>query len=130
MSLEKALNILSEFDSDAIEKTAAGKVKARNRPAPIFDAKHPKVTDNKDHFPIDTIGRARNALARAGQFGSGKPSWYSGSAEQFKNSVRRAVKSKYPSIEVTEKKSKKKSSEELTALYKKAIGYLENIKKS
>jgi hypothetical protein len=43
---------------------------------------------SKRKYPIDTIGRARNALARVSQFGS--------AAE--KAQVRRAVKRKYPSI--------------------------------
>jgi hypothetical protein len=82
---------------------ANGKAKVRNRPAPIFDAKSPKVKDNKDHFPIDTIGRARNALARVEQFDEAPP-WWKGSLSELKNAVKRAVKAKYPSIAIGGKK--------------------------
>lgn len=74
--------------------------KVRNRPKPVLDAKNPKVKDNKDHFPIDTIGRARNALARVAQYDK-SPSWYSGSLQELKKTIRDAVKKAYPSIDVT-----------------------------
>lgn len=77
----------------------------RNKPAAVFDNKHSKVKDDKDHFPIDTIERARNALARSHQYSSA-PSWWSGSLKELQNSVSRAVHSKYPSIK-SEKKTKK-----------------------
>lgn len=47
-------------------------------------------------YPIDTPGRARNALARVSQFGT--------ASEKAK--VRSAVRRKYPSIAVGGKKSK------------------------
>lgn len=47
----------------------------------------------KKAYPIDTINRARNALARVSQFGT----------EAEKKKVRAAVHKKYPSID---KKSK------------------------
>jgi len=68
----------------------------------IFPAKHPKVKDDKDHFPIDTENRGRNALARANQYGAA-PEWYDGSLESLKMTVAKRVKAKYPGIEVTEK---------------------------
>jgi len=77
----------------------------RNKPAAIFGHKHPKVKDDKDHFPIDTIRRARNALARSHQYESAPP-WWSGSLKELQNSVSRAVHSEYPSIKI-EKKTKK-----------------------
>lgn len=43
---------------------------------------------NKRAYPIDTPGRARNALARVSQFGS----------PQEKAQVKRAVKRKFPFI--------------------------------
>ena len=89
------------------EKAHDPKAKVRNKSSAIFGAKHPKVKDDKDHFPIDTIGRGRNALARAGQFSSA-PSWWSGSLEELKSAVSRAVHGKYPSIK-SEKKDKKSS---------------------
>lgn len=74
--------------------------KVRTKPAAIFDAKHKNVTDNKDHFPIDTLARARNALARVNQF-TVKPDWWKGSLKDLVSSVVSAVKKKYPSIEIT-----------------------------
>ena len=71
----------------------------------IFPKTHSKVKDKKDHFPINTEGRARNALARANQF-SKAPPWYSGSLESLVKTVASAVKRKYKGIDVS-KKSKK-----------------------
>lgn len=79
------------------------KAKVRNKPECVFDNTNPKVTDDKDHFPINTEGRARNALARANQFTS-VPKWYSGSLESLKKTVVRAVKKKYKNIEIDVKK--------------------------
>lgn len=75
--------------------------KVRNRPDAIFDNDDPDVTDNEDHFPIDTVGRARNALARCQQYDSSPP-WYSGSLESLQEKVKRAVHGKYPEIEIAE----------------------------
>lgn len=75
-------------------------MKARNRPSPIFQSNHPKVKDNKDHFPIDTIGRGRNALARVNQFDKA-PDWWKGSLKELKNAVVKAVAKKYPSIKIS-----------------------------
>lgn len=69
----------------------------RNRPSPVFPSNHPKVKDDRDHFPIDTIERARNALARVGQYESA-PSWWKGSLIELKEAVAGAVKEKHPSI--------------------------------
>jgi len=54
-----------------------------------------------DHFPINTIGRARNALARASQYDEA-PSWYEGSLDSLVKTVQRKVKEKYPSIDTTD----------------------------
>jgi len=54
-----------------------------------------------DHFPINTIGRARNALSRASQYSSA-PSWYKGSLDSLVKTVQRRVKAKYPSIHTTD----------------------------
>src|SRR5690606_1898804 len=71
----------------------------------IFPHTHAKVEGTKDHFPINTEGRARNALARANQFSSA-PEWYKRSLKELVSTVARAVKKKYPSIDVTEKSKK------------------------
>lgn len=82
-------------------KGEKGDAKERSRPNPVFDHTDPKVLDNADHFPINTEGRARNALARANQY-SDAPSWYDGSLKELKKTVADAVKRAYPDIEVTE----------------------------
>lgn len=74
--------------------------KVRNRGDVVFDNKHPKVTDNKDHFPINDADQARNALARVAQFDAA-PKWWSGSLKQLQSAVRSAVSSKFPKINVT-----------------------------
>ena len=81
------------------------KAKSRNRPDPVFDDSSSKVKDDKDHFPINTLGRARNALARASQY-SKKPAWYAGTLKSLVSRVRSKVKSKYPSIELTKASAK------------------------
>jgi hypothetical protein len=81
------------------------KAKVRNRGKCVFPADHPKVKDQKDHFPLKNVAQARNALARANQFSSA-PEWFKGSIEEFVNTIHRAVKKEYPSIEVTEASKK------------------------
>jgi hypothetical protein len=76
------------------------KAKKRNRPNPVFPHTSPRVKDNADHFPIDTPGRARNALARANQY-SRAPSWYSGTLASLKRAVVNAVHKRYPSIKIS-----------------------------
>jgi hypothetical protein len=90
--------------------------KVRNRGEVIFPAESPNVLDHKDHFKIGTIAEARAALSYAGHYKSAPP-WYKGSLEQLKATIRRKVKSKFPSIEVSE--PKKKSSEVLHMLTEK-----------
>ena len=63
------------------------------------------VKDNKDHFPIDTEARARNALARVNQY-SKSPPWWTGSLQELVNSVVRAVKKQYKGIEVSKESAK------------------------
>jgi len=82
------------------------KVKAKNGPEVIFDSESPKVTDKKDHFPIDTIGKAKNVLSKVNQMDD-VPPWYKGSLDSLQKAVRKAVKAKYPSIEVSDKKKEK-----------------------
>lgn len=108
-SLQKLAFELEETHSFLAVKAAGEKdpkAKVRNKPDAIFGDKHPKVKDDKDHFPIDTIGRARNALARVQQFSSAPP-WWKGSLEELQKAVSRAVKKKYPSINVGGKDKKK-----------------------
>lgn len=67
----------------------------------VFPADSTAVKDDKDHFPIHDKSHARNALARANQY-SKSPSWYTGSLDSLKKRVAEKVKSKFPSIEVSE----------------------------
>lgn len=76
--------------------------KYQKRGTCVFPHESPKVKDKKDHFPINSESQARNALARAGQTGGKAPTWYDGTYEEFRNAVRKKVKSEYPSIEVTD----------------------------
>lgn len=70
----------------------------------IFPSTHPKVKSG-DHFPIDTEGRAQNALSRANQFSSA-PEWYKGTLQELLNTVVRAVHKKYPGIKISDKAKK------------------------
>lgn len=63
----------------------------------VFPAEHKNVNDNKDHFPINSINQARNALAQMAKYDSA-PDWYDGTLESLKNAISRAVHKKYPSI--------------------------------
>jgi hypothetical protein len=97
MDKEAIKNIIEQ--AEVFEKVATKKDKPRGKF--IFPADHPKVKDNKDHFPINTIGRARNALSRANAF-TKSPSWFNGTVDQFINSIVRAVKKAYPSIKISD----------------------------
>lgn len=76
------------------------KAKVRNRGDVCCDNTHPKVKDNKDHFPINSENQARNAVARVNQYYS-VPSWWAGSLQDLVNTVTRAVKKKYKGIEIS-----------------------------
>jgi hypothetical protein len=91
------------------------KAKIRNRPNPVFDSKHPKVKDNKDHFPLGNENQARNALARVNQYDSA-PEWWSGNLGSLQSAVVRSVHKKYPNIEVSEKAKKSKKEEKKATL--------------
>lgn len=71
----------------------------------VFPIGHAKVKDKKVHFPLSNVAQARNALARANQFSSA-PEWFDGTLQELVNSVARAVKKHYPSIDVSKKATK------------------------
>jgi hypothetical protein len=97
------------------------KAKVRNKPSPVFDAKHPKVKDNKDHFPLGSESQARNALARANQFKKA-PEWWSGTLEQLVSAVVKAVGKEYKGIEISDKSKKPgKGAELINTLTKLAV---------
>lgn len=97
--------VSESFDEFLNEGKKDPKAKLRNRGDVVFPADSKSVKDDKDHFPINSLAQARNALARANQYSS-SPSWYSGSLETLVKKVASAVHKKYPSIEVS--KSAKK----------------------
>jgi hypothetical protein len=83
------------------EKKLDPKAGVRSRGKCVFPSEHPKVEDEKDHFPINNEGQARNALARANQYSSA-PKWWKGSLQELVGSVHRAVKKHYKNIDVSE----------------------------
>lgn len=88
-----------------IAKKPDSKAAVRNRGKVVFPANSSSVKDKKDHFPINSAAQARNALARANQYSSA-PEWYKGSLQSLVSAVARAVKSHYPSIDVSKKSEK------------------------
>lgn len=77
------------------------KAKDRNRGDVVFPAESSLVSDDKDHFPINSENQARNALARASQYKT-VPEWYTGgSLKKLVTAVANKVHKKYPSIDIT-----------------------------
>jgi hypothetical protein len=87
--------------SNTLEKMAGDIPAGSNRPAPIFSDKSSKVKDGKDHFPIPDAAHARNAISRVNQYSS-VPVWYDGSLKELKAKVYSAVRSRFPSIKISE----------------------------
>lgn len=92
-----------EATAKAKDKKLDPKAKVRNRGNVCVPAESAK--DKKDHFPINSIDQARNALARVHQYSS-VPEWYSGSLKGLQALVSRKVHSKYPAIGKEKKSSK------------------------
>ena len=57
----------------------------------------------KDHFPINSLTQARNALSQVAKY-TKVPSWYNGSLKGLVETVKKKVHGKYPSIK-SEKRS-------------------------
>lgn len=87
----------SSFKSEIL-KVAATKSKPKGDF--IFPKDHPKVTDDKDHYPINSESRGRSAIAQANKMKKAPP-WYKGTVEQFLDTVVKAVKKKYKGIEIS-----------------------------
>ncbi len=83
------------------QKKADPEAKIRNRGKVVFASTYAKVKDNKDHFPINDVNQARNALSRVAQFNT-VPKWWAGSLNQLQAAVRDAVKHNFKSINITE----------------------------
>lgn len=109
MAREKNLKVPDEKKSknESEERAHNQKAATRNKGHVVFPAESPKVKDDKDHFPINTAGQARNAIARGNQFSSA-PDWYKGSAQDLVNAIIRAVKKKYPDMEISKEAKKAK----------------------
>ena len=113
IDVKSILNLSDSFCS-FVEKTAVKnskkldqKAEVRNRPSPAFPAESSKVKDKKDHYPLGNENQARNAWARAHQTGGKAPSLYKGTYSSFLSALKRKIKSKFPSIELSDKKTKK-----------------------
>ncbi len=94
------MNKIKSFSDFLNENKKDPTAHVRNRGDVIFPAGSKDVTDDKDHFPINSAAQARNALARANQF-SESPKWYKGTLKSLVKKVAGAVKRKYPSIDVS-----------------------------
>ncbi len=79
--------------------------KVRNRGDAIFPAGSKLVNDDEDHFPINSLKQARNALSQASKYKK-KPSWFNGSLKKLVATVQRKVRAKYPSIKTTKASAK------------------------
>ena len=99
--IDKALDNGAGF----VEAKKDPKAKTRNRGDVVFPAESPKVTDDKDHFPINTEKQARNALGQVNKYKKA-PKWYKGNLDALVKKVATAVKKKYKDIEVTKKSEK------------------------
>ena len=76
--------------------------KAEHRGDVVFSSTSPLVNDNKDHFPINNLNQARNAIARVNQYDK-IPDWYNGkSLKQLIDKVNKDVHKKYPSIKISD----------------------------
>lgn len=95
--------IKEPFDAaDSLDKEAAKKKEkldpnagVRNRGDVCVPAS--KAKDKKDHFPINSLTQARNALSQVAKY-TKVPPWYNGSLKSLVEIVKRKVHKKYPSI--------------------------------
>ncbi len=67
----------------------------------IFSSKDSKVNDSKDHFPINDIDQARNALIRVEEYQT-VPKWYDGPLSEVVTKVKDTIKQTYSSLEVSD----------------------------
>jgi len=112
-SIYASVTWLPKVECPECLKKSAKKAKSRSRGKCVFQSDDSKVKDNKDHFPINSVAQARNALARASQYDKA-PKWYDGKLTSLVSAVSKAVHKEYPSIDETEasKKPGKQSSKE------------------
>jgi len=75
----------------------ASKPKKAKRGRCVFPSDNPKVTDNKDHYPYNSLSQARNALSRMMQH-DGCPKWYKGTLDELRGAIKRSVYKAYPGL--------------------------------
>ncbi|MHA1874336.1 MAG: hypothetical protein ACTSVB_09485, partial [Candidatus Heimdallarchaeaceae archaeon] len=115
-------------DGKPEEKKESKKLKKETRGKCVFQSDNPKVKDNGDHFPINDVNQARNALARVAQYDS-VPKWYDGTLKELQTTVKNAVARAFPSVKVTKGKySKTKSLRKAIKKIKDLIKSLEKAK--
>lgn len=124
-NIKKIYEFADKFEKAAAKKETKKldpKAHDRNRGDVVFPAESKSVSDRKDHFEINDIGQARNAIARSHQYTS-VPPWYRGSLKSLQDAVKKKVHSKYPSIEIAEKKKKACSDayERMIAKYSQSV---------
>lgn len=91
---------MAEGDADNVRAAAKLKYETRKKMKDksfACPSSHPKVKDDKDHFPIQDLSHGRNAMSRVNQYSSAPP-WWGGSLAELKNTVSRAVHSRYPAL--------------------------------
>jgi hypothetical protein len=80
-----------------IREAKRRQLKKKTRGRCVFPAESSSVTDDKDHFPINSLAQARNALARVMQYDA-CPGWYTGSLKGLQSAVRREVYGQFPGL--------------------------------
>jgi hypothetical protein len=80
-----------------IREAKRKQLKKKTRGHCVFPAESSSVTDDKDHFPINSLAQARNALARVMQYDA-CPGWYAGSLKGLQGAVRREVYGQFPGL--------------------------------
>lgn len=82
---------------------------AKSKGKCCLKSNHRLVNDGKDHYPINSLAQARNALSRVMQH-EVVPPWFDGTLTQLRKIVIDCVKDNYESIdvEIKPRKSPKK----------------------
>ena len=96
----KILELATDFE----EQTTSGLTsiaKKEEKPATkgkfALPANHSKVTDSKDHYPLNSEKEGHVALTATKKLNT-LPSWFKGSLEELKSAVQKAVKKAFPKL--------------------------------
>ena len=95
--------IVSAVCEPIVKEAKKRQLKKKTRGHCVFPAESSSVTDDKDHFPINNLTQARNALARAMQYDA-CPGWYTGSLKGLQAAVRREVYGQFPGLKSRKEK--------------------------